>query len=1099
MPVTPQDVAAVKSVSLPAVRNVYQRVGPLLIEQVAMPATDTTCIASVLDTSRGTVSRLSAKFGPVGDTLLINRRGREDLFGRTSYIIDDSNFTVEDSRLVMSRAATWVEHPRMLRGSSEYIRQAVRQSWTSGVVFNVEQRDENGNLSRPGMRPPQLGALHAVAAHWSVSSKPGLAVMPTGTGKTETMLACLIMKRPERLLVLVPSDALRSQTLGKFCSLGKLRELGVVPQEILNPVVGRLKGSLTEEEHLHVLEKCNVVVSTVASLNSMPVRLRAGFRDLFDLVYFDEAHHVPSNSWDRLFDTFQKQPVLQFTATPFREDGRRMPGKIIYNFPLRMAQSQGYFRKIKFCEVFEPDDQESDLAIAEAAVQALRSDMATGRDHILLARTDTKDKAEALFQLYRGRCGDLNPIVIYSGIPRYREKMKAIVEKKHRIIVCVDMFGEGFDLPNLKVAALHSPHKSLAVTLQFCGRFTRDAKDIGDATLVANIADPSVSDAIEDLYAEDSDWNELIPELSYRAIESQVNFSDFLDRMDRSEKGDDELFDLNVLKPKTSTVIFKANGFSPRRFRQGIKKVVDVERTWISRDKDLLVFITRSRVPIEWASIKETSNEIWDLYVLAFDGDSGLLFINSSQKSSLHHDLARAVGGKDVKLLEGERMFRAFSGINRLIFHNAGLYRRGAKLRFRMYTGLDIGEAISPTAQVGSSKSNLFGVGYDNGQRVSVGASHKGRVWSMSSSSIPDWRQWCTYIARRIQDESIPTNDFLRHTLIPSEIDALPQKEFFAAVLPAECYAAEAQDFRLFSDGKEVNFHDFAILSHDRISDTEVLVYVGIADKQSATFQLRWGPQKGDFDVTQSLGNRLEIRKGTEGVTLAEFFRENPPALFATEGSEVRGASLFEARNELPFTYSLSDICAGPWDGINIRQESKWRNGQRRNDSVQAAWMQYLLGKSNSFVFDDDGTGEVADIVEISECDGVIHFHLYHCKFSGGKEPGQRVKDCYEVCGQAVRSVRWTINPARLLEHLQKRERPDSLGGRMTRFERGTLRELSSLRKRARKLRKRFSISIVQPGISKNQLPAEIAAILGAADSFVTEFTGARLGVIGGV
>ncbi|WP_346763412.1 hypothetical protein [Escherichia sp. E4694] len=35
------------------------------------------------------------------------------------------------------------------------------------------------------------------------------------------------------------------------------------------------------------------------------------------------------------------------------------------------------------------------------------------------------------------------------------------------------MLGEGYDLPNLKIAALHDHHKSLAVTLQFIGRFTR--------------------------------------------------------------------------------------------------------------------------------------------------------------------------------------------------------------------------------------------------------------------------------------------------------------------------------------------------------------------------------------------------------------------------------------------------------------------------------------------------------------------------------------------------------------------------------------------------------------------------------------------------
>lgn len=32
-------------------------------------------------------------------------------------------------------------------------------------------------------------------------------------------------------------------------------------------------------------------------------------------------------------------------------------------------------------------------------------------------------------------------------------------------IICVNMLGEGFNLPNLKIAAIHSSHKSLEVTL----------------------------------------------------------------------------------------------------------------------------------------------------------------------------------------------------------------------------------------------------------------------------------------------------------------------------------------------------------------------------------------------------------------------------------------------------------------------------------------------------------------------------------------------------------------------------------------------------------------------------------------------------------
>jgi hypothetical protein len=41
-----------------------------------------------------------------------------------------------------------------------------------------------------GLRPPQLGALHAVlAARTTEVDEPVTVVMPTGTGKTETMLA----------------------------------------------------------------------------------------------------------------------------------------------------------------------------------------------------------------------------------------------------------------------------------------------------------------------------------------------------------------------------------------------------------------------------------------------------------------------------------------------------------------------------------------------------------------------------------------------------------------------------------------------------------------------------------------------------------------------------------------------------------------------------------------------------------------------------------------------------------------------------------------------------------------------------------------------
>jgi superfamily II DNA or RNA helicase len=50
-------------------------------------------------------------------------------------------------------------------------------------------------------------------------------VLPTGLGKTETMLATQVYRWLDRSLVLVPSDALRRQIAKKFISLGQQGEM----------------------------------------------------------------------------------------------------------------------------------------------------------------------------------------------------------------------------------------------------------------------------------------------------------------------------------------------------------------------------------------------------------------------------------------------------------------------------------------------------------------------------------------------------------------------------------------------------------------------------------------------------------------------------------------------------------------------------------------------------------------------------------------------------------------------------------------------------------------------------------------------------------
>jgi superfamily II DNA or RNA helicase len=89
---------------------------------------------------------------------------------------------------------------------------------------------------------------------------------------------------------------------------------------------------------------------------------------------------------------------LQFTATPFREDGKPLDGKIVFKYPLKKAQDEGYFKPIQFEQVWEFNPADYDKAVAERAVQQLRRDKKF--NHILMARVDSVERAKQIFPLY---------------------------------------------------------------------------------------------------------------------------------------------------------------------------------------------------------------------------------------------------------------------------------------------------------------------------------------------------------------------------------------------------------------------------------------------------------------------------------------------------------------------------------------------------------------------------------------------------------------------------------------------------------------------------------------------------------------------------
>ncbi|WP_097257058.1 DEAD/DEAH box helicase family protein [Streptomyces sp. Ag109_G2-15] len=166
--------------------------------------------------------------------------------------------------------------------------EAVVESYREAIGFRPY--DEPRSLRRP-----QIGALHAVMGHWASGlADPGIVVMPTGTGKTETMLALLVAARMQRLLVLVPSAALRDQIAGKFETLGILQREEIVTPAALRPRVGRLEHGFKDPHGAaRFVRACNVVVATPQILNKSVGNVRMALLSSFSHLVVDEAHHSP--------------------------------------------------------------------------------------------------------------------------------------------------------------------------------------------------------------------------------------------------------------------------------------------------------------------------------------------------------------------------------------------------------------------------------------------------------------------------------------------------------------------------------------------------------------------------------------------------------------------------------------------------------------------------------------------------------------------------------------------------------------------------------------------------------------------------------------
>ena len=109
------------------------------------------------------------------------------------------------------------------------------------------------------------------------------------------MLANLIYSQLARVLVIVPSSALRIQVGKKFVSLGVLPMIGVIPTTIARPRVAFITtGIRSLEEAQTIIAESNVIVALPDSLKESSEEALAYIADRCTDLIVDEAHHYYS-------------------------------------------------------------------------------------------------------------------------------------------------------------------------------------------------------------------------------------------------------------------------------------------------------------------------------------------------------------------------------------------------------------------------------------------------------------------------------------------------------------------------------------------------------------------------------------------------------------------------------------------------------------------------------------------------------------------------------------------------------------------------------------------------------------------------------------
>jgi superfamily II DNA or RNA helicase len=306
-----------------------------------------------------------------------------------------------------------------------------------------------------------------------------LVHLATGGGKTTLSAVDLMKYREECALMNTP-------VIPRALYVSHKREINDQAAETMRRFMPDL------EEHFFDTRKANnrpEADITYAPIQSLYSKLDTFDPDEFEYIIWDEAHHLPAETYNKVLEYFNPLFEYALTATPDRADGKDIRdyfGEAIFSKGLAEGIAEGWLAEVDYHIVFDKAIKDEvkagfhpktlkeikELFEKKASPEALAESIQEEIEKLGLENPKTMVLCESIEEADE-MASLLGGVSYHSGTSDRPEVLKDFKQGRKRIITAKDMFNEGVDVPDVKVVIFLRATASDAVFLQQLGRGLR--------------------------------------------------------------------------------------------------------------------------------------------------------------------------------------------------------------------------------------------------------------------------------------------------------------------------------------------------------------------------------------------------------------------------------------------------------------------------------------------------------------------------------------------------------------------------------------------------------------------------------------------------